>query len=167
MRQDFLRHESGRGHPQNWRHGLLRSINDPTGTTISKCYAAQQGRQSIWTRYNNQMRAYCDQCGELLFVKPKETNLCRNCFDKVLAKMQAYAKNLAEQEAQRRKKFEEVKTESIHNAGSSFVEVDKFEEVPRTCLNCEKDFLAKGKFNRICLKCKPKTFKQPWEQDGA
>tara|TARA_Y100001938_G_scaffold144222_1_gene218415 strand:- start:1118 stop:1450 length:333 start_codon:yes stop_codon:yes gene_type:complete len=110
------------------------------------------------------MHENCKLCGRPI-LKSKE--LCRECFDETLAQMQAYAKKLELQERARKVKLEEEKIETIHNAGSSFVEVDKFEEIPRTCLKCDRAFLAKGKFNRICLKCKPKAFKQPWEQDGA
>jgi hypothetical protein len=79
--------------------------------------------------------------------------------------MQAYAKRFGLQERERQVKLVEVKIESIHNAGCGFIKVDKLEGIPRTCLRCEREFTAQGKFNRICDCCKPKTFKQPWEQD--
>jgi len=108
------------------------------------------------------MERKCKVCGSPVI---QSKDLCRLCFDKVLGDMQAYAKSLELQERARKVKLEEEKTESIHEAGSSFIDVHKFKEVPRTCLKCDRDFTAKGKFNRICVRCSPRTFKQPWEQD--
>ena len=106
------------------------------------------------------MQRNCKLCGRPV-LKSKE--LCRECFDETLAQMQAYAKKLELQERARKVKLEEEKVESIHEAGASFVDVHIYEKVPRTCLKCDRDFLAKGKFNRICERCTPKTFRQPWE----
>ena len=57
----------------------------------------------------------------------KSKELCRECFDETLAQMQAYAKKLELQERARKVKLEEEKVESIHEAGSIFVDVHKYE----------------------------------------
>tara|TARA_R100000781_G_scaffold42115_1_gene29012 strand:- start:5174 stop:5440 length:267 start_codon:yes stop_codon:yes gene_type:complete len=53
-----------------------------------------------------------------------------------------------------------------HEVDQCFKQLTKLEDVKRECLKCEQEFIAEGRYNRICFRCKPKTFKQPWEQDG-
>lgn len=110
------------------------------------------------------MIAPCKVCGVTMHVRPKRTNLCKPCFHKAVDEMREYANKIL---AKKPKVFLPEANHNIpHDVDQSFREIKKELAVNRVCLKCDKAFVAEGKFNRICLSCSPREFKQPWEEDG-
>jgi len=114
-------------------------------------------------RYNIKMRAFCEYCGIEVFVRPKGLNVCMSCLSRKLSELREFAKKYRYEST---KKKPAVNYNLPPRSEQSFRKLEKLEEVNRECLKCELDFIAEGRYHRICFRCKPKTFKQPWEEDG-
>jgi len=104
------------------------------------------------------MHVPCHKCGELTPSKTKTYVLCSLCTHAYLYNLESMAKEALKKS----KENENVKKEYNKIYSRIKRSRDKLIDIPRTfekksytrdCLKCEREFIAYGKFNRLCFNC--------------
>jgi len=100
----------------------------------------------------------CQRCGEATLTKHSFYALCPQCTQEYLYSLEG----MAREEAKRKSAKEEKKSEynkiysKIKRTKEKLIDIPRVmqeKSYMRDCLKCEREFVAIGKFNRICNNC--------------
>lgn len=102
----------------------------------------------------------CKTCGQLTETKNKNYVLCEPCMKKYLYDLEELAK-----ENEKKSKHDQLKQKQynslykkIERAKNRLIDIPREvaaeKAYDRDCLRCNKGFVAYGRFNRICTRCK-------------
>ena len=122
--------------------------------------AIRSKNQKTWRRI---LKTYpCRDCGKLTPTKQSYHVLCFDCTKNYLKNLEHFAE-IEKVRLTKEKNRGDIKKREYNRTYQRIVKVKermidiprKLQEAPyeRTCLKCDRDFIAVGKFNRICHLC--------------
>ena len=108
----------------------------------------------------------CIKCGVEFFFNKKDYSVCQDCLQIVFKELETLAdernkKIKLERDAERKRRLLEARGRSYNKfykirelvIDQTFRPLEKAILLDRDCLKCDREFVAKGKFNRLCERC--------------
>ena len=101
----------------------------------------------------------CKKCGIVCETKNRFYAICKKCVKEYLESLEEMARKARKTNKPKKEKERDYRIiyNKINKQRESLVGVPRSIEVKtynRQCLNCNKDFVGYGKYNRICESCK-------------
>lgn len=113
----------------------------------------------------------CKVCFKNFFFGYREYSVCQPCLTKVFNDLGTLAKRtnerlkkekdeLLREELKRKKEVTYSKHYKMREylCDQSFRPVVSAKTINRQCLKCDKDFIAIGRYNRLCITCREQNF---------
>ena len=120
-------------------------------------YSKKTGQRAWRQRF---MIIPCKSCGKNTESKNKNYVLCETCMKQYLYDLEELAR-----QNEKKLKYDNLKKNQYHSLYKKIERIkDRLSDMPRdvhaqeahdrNCLKCDKSFVAVGKFNRICSRCR-------------